>query len=266
MIKRIQTHWHLFWHLRKLHLMRQLEFRGNFLFWMSVSIMWTTFNFFFFALISQVGNGIGSWSQYEVYATLGVFTIIDAWVWSLFYPSMKEYTASVFSGDLNTILTKPINPQFFLMFRLNNYTNVPRFFLGIVLLLWSLHQLQYAPTWWQWLLFGWCVLVGMTFVYVLWFMLSTLSFWVERLDNINEVIPGLRHIWQVPREVYIGSVSTLITVVVPIALVGALPSEVVLNRGDSWGIVYLTLFTVALLILSHRFFNLSVKKYSGMAN
>jgi len=259
-------YWHFFWQARKIHLMRTLEYRANFVFWTVTSIAWACFNFFFFGLLINVNNGFAGWSTFELYTVVAIYTMLDAFIWSVFHLNMQAYTSSIFSGDLNTLLLKPIDTQFLLMTQNNSYTNVARFLLGLTVLIYSLLQLGVVPSIWQILVFIFTFSTGLVFLYNIWFMLSTLAFWVDKLDNINDILPSMDRIWQVPRGVFTGSASMLFTFIFPLLLVTSLPSEVLLNKVTWPGPVYFFLVTCITALASRFFFQYSIQRYSGIAN
>lgn len=265
-MKRITTYWRFFWKCRQVHLMRAMEFRTDFLFWGFISIMWSVFNVFFFALILNVSETIGGWSRAEMYVLLAIFTIIDAFTWSFFFHNMSEYTKNVFSGELNNLLTKPLDSQFIIMTQSNSYNNIFRLFLGIIMLFWALNQLPQPFTFMQLLLSFVLTGLSLTFIYFLWFAISTLSFWVEKLDNINEVIPTFRRVFQVPADVFTGLASTLMTVILPLGLVTTLPSQIFFGKLQWLSVLYFAGFTLVLVLFSRWFFSISIRKYTGSAN
>jgi ABC-2 type transport system permease protein len=179
---------------------------------------------------------------------------------------MQEYTNSIFSGKMNMLLTKPIDTQFMLMTQTNSLNNIFRFFIGIGVLAWAVPQLEVSVSLFTWLLFVIMFIVALAFIYFLWFFLSTFAFWVEKLDNINNMIPAMRRVWQVPRQVYTGITSVLLTLVIPIGLVVSVPSEILVSKAAPFWLLYLTGFAVGMFFISRWFFNFSIKKYSGIGN
>lgn len=243
-----------------------VEHRADFFFWSFVASMWTIFNFFFFDMIYRVSGTLAGWNLYELYVLMSVFTILDAFTWSLFYYNMKAYSQMIFNGDLNQLLTKPVDTQFMLMTFHNSYNNIFRFGVGVGLLFWSLNKLNYSPTPMQIASFVVLLLLAFTFLYSLWFIITTFSFYVEKLDNINEVFPAVRRAWQVPRSVYTGILSFVFTVLIPVGLITSVPSEILLGK-DSWGWAgYLSIVTVVTVVISRLFFKYSLKRYVGQAN
>lgn len=266
MLHTFEKYWRLFWKFRVLRLMKLLEYRGNFFFWMFVSIMWTAFNFFFFDLIVGARNSLAGWSRSEMYVLLSTFTMLDAFTWSFFYHNNREYISSIFNGQLTMTLTRPINAQFLLSVQDNSYTNVPRFFIGLAILVITIQSQQMPVTWYGVLGFIAFFCISLLFVYTLWFTTATLSFWVDKLDNINEVVPNTRRIWQVPKEVFTGISSTLLTVILPLALIISLPTELLLGKASLQWLVYYAVFTITFFWLSHLFFKRSIRRYAGVAN
>jgi len=263
---KIKKYWQLFWYFRKLQLMRQLEYRTDFIFWGFVSLMWSGFTFFFFSLIVRVSGNIGGWNEYQIYLLISVFTILDAFTWSFFYHNMRYYTNYVFSGDLSQFLTKPIDTQFLMMTQNNTYNNIFRLIMGIVMLLWSINKLQLEISLLSFVWFFYTFIVAMLFVYFLWFCISTLSFYVEKLDNINDIIPSLRQMWQVPEEVYTGFFSVLFRFIIPLGLITSIPTKILLGQQPWVSTIYLSVFTVLMMIISRIFFKFSLRKYGSVGN
>jgi ABC-2 type transport system permease protein len=266
MIKMLKKYWQIFWKFRKLRLMLLLEYRANFWFWTLVSTMWTIFNFFFFDLIVGARGTLGGWTRPEMYILLATFTMLDAFTWSFFLHNMTDYTESVFDGRLNLVLTRPIDPQYLLSIQSNSYSNVGRFLIGLSVLVVTLKTGGFPIHFWNVVGYILFLCISLVLIYCMWFMVATYSFWVDRLQNINELVPATRRVWQVPKEVFTGVVSTLFTVVLPLSLIATLPSEVLLGKAV-WGwLVYMTVFTVVLFIATRIFFTISLRKYSGIAN
>lgn len=264
MTSKLRIYWFIFWKFRQLQLMRALELRGDFYFWAIVQAIWTVFNFFFFSLITQVSGHIGSWTLPEMYVLISIFTILDAFTWSFFYHNMWQYTQSVFSGQLALHLLRPIDTQFIVMVQNNSYSNILRFILGIAMLVWSVQAVGRPVSLPQVVGFTLIFACSLLLIYCIWFGFATLSFWVEKLNNINDIIPALRRFWQVPREVYTGVASFLFTVCLPIGLISSLPAEVILGKA-SWGwIGYFVALTIFFFVATRWFFHLSLRKFVGV--
>jgi ABC-2 type transport system permease protein len=253
----------IFMRFRKMNLMVMFEYRADFFFWGFVSGMWTVFNFFFTALLVGSTGSLAGWSQQEMFVLISVFTIYDAFTWSFFYHNMRYYMNYVFSGELDKFLVRPIDAQFMLSVEHNSYNNLIRLFIGIGMLIHSLISLGRPLSPLTLIMFFIQIVLGFFLMYSLWFMIATGAFWVDRLQNLNDVLPSLRRLSQVPRGVYTGIASFLFCVVLPIVLVTSIPTETLVGKSSfSWNIYYL-LFSVFIFWFARRFFFFSIKKYSG---
>ena len=262
-IDRLKTYSNIFWYYRRLHFMLMFEYRADFIFWSFISIMWTFFNFFFYLIIANANNGIAGWSVAQIYVLLAVYTMLDALTWSIFYPNMRRYTELIFTGELSGFLLKPIDTQFLLMTNRNGFSELFRLLIGVVMLVHGLQLTHAVITPLSAVIFLILFTTAALFVYHLWFFLATLAFWVERLQNINDVVPNLRAFWDVPRSVYTGVLSTLFTIIVPFGLVTSLPSEVLLGKGDVGIKLYFIAFTVLFMAFTRWFFHASLRRYQG---
>lgn len=243
-----------------------LAYRSDFIFWTVVSLIWSVFNIFFFTLIVDVQGHIGGWNKQELYVLLSVFTILDAFTWSYFYSTMKIYTWSIFSGFLDVLLTKPLDPQLHISISQNNYNNAPRFIIGICMLVWSVSALPNPPGTDKILLSLVLFVTSFFLLYSVWFIAATFAFWVEKLDNINDIVPGLRRVFQVPRTVYTGIFSTLFTVVLPVGLLTSLPSEALIGRTSlGWNLFFIAI-SIGFFLLARWFFGYSLRKYSSIGS
>jgi ABC-2 type transport system permease protein len=264
MHSQIKKYWHIFWVFRRLRVMQLMENRTNFFFWTFVSLVWTGFNLIFFSALFQIAGGIGSWSTNELYILLATYTIIDAFTWGLFFLNMKDYTSAVQSGALSTHLLKPISTQYMVLVQNNSFDQFPRAMIGVGMLLWAVKQLGRPISLNEILLYLALLVTTFFFLYFLWFFLATFSFWVERLENINDIVPSLRRIWELPREVYRGTLSTILTFFLPLALIVSVPSESLIGKSPSWLVLYYMIFTVIFCIAVSWFFRFSIKRYTSI--
>lgn len=260
----MKKYWEIFWAFRRIQLMKMVEYRSDFWFWMVVSLMWTAFNYFYFGLIFTQGNGVEGWTYDHILLLISFYTMLDAFTWSVFYPNMREYTNQVFNGELSKYLLLPVNSIFLITTQYATYHNVPRFLVGLGILIHTIYKLGITLSLGQILLIITLFLFSILLLYSCWFILATISFWVERLRNINEIMPQFRSVYQVPVQVYTGITGLIFTFILPLGLVTTLPSEVILGTIRFEYIVYFCLVSVIFFILSVSFFKISITKYSSV--
>lgn len=246
--------------------MRYMEYRTDFFFWMIISTLWTAFNFFFLEILISITGNIAGWTRMELYLIMGVFTIHDSFTWSFFYHNMQKYSQMIFDGGLNNVLMKPIDSQFMIMTSHNNYTNIPRFFIGLFIFFWAIFEMQLNPSFFEIIGFLFLFCVSLCLVYFIWFIIATLAFYFDKLENINEIIPSAREIYKFPRFAYQGIFSVIFKLILPLGLVSSIPSELILGKFSLNWTIYFVFITLLIAFISRKFFNFSIKNYSGVAN
>lgn len=262
-LSRLRVYWRLFWRFRFLQLQIMMEYRADFFFWCVVSTLWTVFHLFFFTIFLNVRGEIGGWQRPQLILLLGTFTTIDGFIWSFIYHNMRNYTQVVYKGELDLLLVRPVDPQFFLTTSRNTYSNIFRFLIGMMLVGYGVRLLEIPLT--VSLLLGYVALlcVSLLFIYTLWFVVATAVFWVEKLDSVNDIVPELRRTFEVPHTIYTGVASTVFTVVLPLGLVTSVPSEWLLTGQFTPRFAYFALFTLGFFWLSRKFFWFSLQRYQG---
>jgi len=261
----MKKYWHLFWHFRKVDFMRMMEYRTDFVFWLIVSLMWTAFNYFFFFLIFGTTESVAGWSHQELVIVLSFFTMIDALTWSVFYANMTQYTQSVFSGELSKYLLQPVSTIFLLTTQRMSYNNIPRFLIGLIVLVITAVNMDISVSMMELALIVVLFICGAVFIYSGWFILATLSLWVDKLQNINDIMPGFRRVYQIPRQVFTGVTALTFTFIFPLGLITSLPSEILTGKNPPvLLILYFIVATTCLALTARAFFKYSIKQYSSV--
>lgn len=252
--------------LASMRLRVSLAYRANIIFWTIISVCWTFFNFFFFFLLTSITGDLGGWSLNEVYVLVGVFTILDALIWSWLYDSMANVTRSIYEGTLDFLLIKPVDSQFMLSFSHIGLSNSMRLLLGIAVLIKSVQATGLSPSLLDWMLFVILFLCGVAMFYSFWLSVACLSFFADRLESIHEIFPGIRRLMEVPSGVYQGAMATIVTVIVPISLITNVPAESLLGSLDPAKASYFLFFTVFTLLASRKWYQFCVRRYSGIGS
>ena len=249
-------------HFAKISLQRLFEYRADFFLWSLVSTGWTIFSLLFYQILFLQTSNIAGWNKQQMLVFAGTYMIIDAATWSIFWRNIQNYTQSIFNGTLDFLLLQPIDAQFRLSVRHISFTNVPRLIIGIILLALNLPTVTLS----QVLMYIALIFLSMGVIYTLWFFTATFTFWVEKLDNIIEIVPTLRRIWSMPSDIYSGFVSAMLTIIIPLALITTTPTRVLLHQFRWQELVVLLTFFIILFGATRAFFHYSVKKYSGIGS
>src|SRR4051812_35098284 len=98
-------------------LIADFEYRLNVFVRMFADCMWYAAQISVFEVLFSHTTRLGGWSVEETRVFLGVLFLVDA-VWMLlFSENLDRFSDKVSKGDLDLLLTKPVNSQFMISFQ-----------------------------------------------------------------------------------------------------------------------------------------------------
>ena len=98
-------------------LTREMEFKANFIAHIMVDIIYYSSLYMFYYVIFQFTDTIGSFTKETVIIFMIVTYMIDAVYEFFFSGNIYSFNQMIVKGNLDFILTKPINSQFLLSLR-----------------------------------------------------------------------------------------------------------------------------------------------------
>jgi ABC-2 type transport system permease protein len=232
-------------------LVRDMTFRTNFIIESISSLSWMFMNLGFYLLIFQYTPMIGAdtgWGKYEFFVFLSTTLFINSLVQAFFMPNAEEFSEQVRTGGLDFALLKPIDTQFLISLAKVDWSSLSNFVFAIVLLSYSLAQLDYAPGIPHVLLYPVYVVCGVAILYSLMIALASTSIWLGRNQNLYDFWFYITNFSRYPMEIYRGPFGTplrrLFTFLIPVLVVVNVPARLLAMPFDadkSW----LALFTLA---------------------
>ena len=118
----------------KNNLTRDMEFKLNFILELFIDFIYYGSLFFFFKIIFQFQDTFGEFNQDAVIIFLILLYLIDSLYIFILGGNTFQINNQVKTGDLDFILIKPINPQFFLSLRfVNSHAIISMLLLSILL-------------------------------------------------------------------------------------------------------------------------------------
>lgn len=242
----------------------ELEYRVNFLiasFSSMANLMGSLFSLFLFY---RTGYEFAGWRWQAALLVLGLFTILQGLAATLFVPNLNRIVQYVEKGTLDFVLLKPISSQFWLSLRQLSPWGLPDMVLGTALIGYASRLLQLAPTD---LGVGVMLLaLGCVILYSLWFMLGATSIWFVRIYNVTEVLKGLLEAGRYPVVAYPAIYRVFFTFVIPIAFLTTIPAEAMLGRLNAIWLVAALGLAIALLWLSHQFWQFALRFYTSASS
>jgi ABC-2 type transport system permease protein len=167
-------------------------------------------------------------------------------------------------GELDLLLTKPVNSQFMVSTRQIGLGSLPSSVAGIYLL-WYGFQVNQVPLRMA-IIIPLAILIAGIISYSLWLMTVTLSFWTNRLYNVPELFAHAVDIARYPVAIFRQPARFILTFILPFAILGFLPAEVILGRISLVWLLWPLGLTALFLFLSSKFWQFSLKRYSSASS
>jgi ABC-2 type transport system permease protein len=263
----MKKHLRIYYHILKFNIQLLLEYRLN-------ALVQALFAFVFFiglVLILEVvfskTKSLGGWNKSEMLLLLGITTTIWGVVETLFFDGLRRLMMSgISTGEMDTILTKPVNPQFLATF---SHFNVGQAFHPFGMLFFTLYwcwQLSSAFTLLSVLSFLILVPVCLAILYLVFSTYATFSFFMTRSSQIIRSMQTLTDHSQYPTSIYPKSIQFGLTVIAPVTFVGYIPTLFLLNKGNLGLFVFTCLFACLVFVINQFAWKYSLRHYSSASS
>ena len=103
-------------------------------------------------------------------------------------------------------------------------------------------------------------------LYSLWFFISTTTIWFVKTWNAIEVLRSFLYIGRFPLNSFSFSLRVFFSIVIPIAFITTIPSEVFLGLSQLWKILLEVIVASVFLITSRKFWLFALKFYSSASS
>ncbi len=244
--------------------MQNLAYPQNFAAWMMVDIAWAIVNIGFFRILLFTLPEISGWNFDQLAIPLGILYLLNTLIWGFFYGNMNAIPQMVDKGELDLLLTKPVNSQFIVSTRQIGLGSLPSAAAGAYLLWYGFNA--NAVSWKMGLVVPLTLVFSGTISYSLWLMTVTLSFWTNRLYNSPDLFAHAVDISRYPVAIFRQPFRFLFTFILPFAILGFLPAEIILGRAGLIWLLWPLGLAVLFFLLANRFWTFSLKRYQSASS
>lgn len=248
--------------LWRIALQRDLEFRGNFALSAMVSLMVFATGLFVVATFFQEGRSFRGWDFMDMLLLFGIYQIVDGFVHVFFRPSLSLMSEFVRTGQLEYILTRPIDAQVHLSFWYVDLWSSPTLLLGAGTV---------GYVFWHTGLPGWaelaggcvCLLSGIAICYAITLMINSLAVWVVRVSTGNALFGTVLYLSRFPVQGFPEALRIFLVWIVPIFFITTAPTLMLRGQGP----LVLPLLSVALalvfVVASRLLFLRALRSFTG---
>jgi len=107
---------------------------------------------------------------------------------------------------------------------------------------------------------------SISILYSLWFFISTTTIWFVKTWNAIEVLRSFLYIGRFPLNSFSFSLRIFFSIIIPIAFITTIPSEVFLGLSQLWKIFLEIIVASVFLITSRKFWLFALKFYSSASS
>jgi ABC-2 type transport system permease protein len=264
----LARHFGIYIALWKNSVTRETMFKGNFLLWIVVELLWFGLQLVFINVIYLHTNNIGSWTKWQVVMLVGASHFIQQIFQAFFLINCTNLSELVRTGKMDFLLMLPVNTRFVVSLRQVDLGGFVNALSALCVIIYAGHRLQFSPDAAQ--IFGFFVLclVGIVIHYSLMFMLASISFWTVRAQGVVWGYYNLFQIARMPDEAF-GRTAfrTVFTFAVPMLLVSNVPVRVLTNTLTSAKpLILLLAMSVVCAILSEWAWRKSLQRYKSASS
>lgn len=250
----------------KFSILKELEYRVNFLTNAFMSIFWLAWGILGATIFFAHRDQIGGWSYNQVLIVLGLFSIFTGVMEAFFRPNITAMIEQVRDGTFDFILVKPVNSQFYSSFHSLTMWRVVDIAAGAGVILYGLNAMQVVPTPVQVLTFAALLLMALVIVYCFWLAMMTMAFWFVKVDNLAELFYSFYETARFPISVYSGWLRAALTFVIPIAFITTFPAAALLGLLNPNEILVGLALALALLVGTNRLWNFAIRSYASASS
>ncbi|HXG08715.1 MAG TPA: ABC-2 family transporter protein [Gemmataceae bacterium] len=265
--------------LARYSLAREMAFRGNFLAKLAVEILWLGILLIFYRTVFAQTSVVAGWTEAEYLFFVGCYYTLGGIIETFFLGNCAGFSDLIRSGDLDHYLLKPIDEQFLLTCWDIDWSTASNVLLGSAVMALALGQMDgwvFRPG--QALIFVLMLLCGTAIAYSFLVMLMSTAVWMVRNQSLFELWWLFSSLMRYPREIFTQSwaqpIGWFFTFIIPVMVVANVPARVMVKRVldpsseefDPAIILFTAAATVALLVVSRKFFRFALRRYRSASS
>lgn len=261
----VTRHFKIFKALALASFQADLEFRANFVSRVVTDVFWYAAQILTFETLYLHTDTIGYWNRDQTRVFLGILFVVDAIYMILFHDNLDHLSWKVRRGDLDLLLTKPVNSQFMISCQKLATALSGNLMIAVGWLSWSLWQLP-EVTWIRLLFLIVLIPCGVTVLYCVRFILAATAVIFTRAEGIQYMWYQLYKLGMRPDAIYAPWLRYILLSLFPVAVIASVPARSILDPPDYGLFLYVAALTALLLFLSDRFWRFALKYYASASS
>ncbi|MBI5356453.1 ABC-2 family transporter protein [Candidatus Collierbacteria bacterium] len=252
----------IYWQIIKANTSLILVYRFSLLTNVLTTVSWAMFAIFAVLLYSQQAPNLAGWSRTELLTLTGVFSIVTGFAYTFFLLNFINLPERINTGELDVLLTKPLDSQFLATMFNFSHANIARFLIGISILLITIKN--YSMNLEKMIIFLLLLVSAVMILYSIWLLLVTLNFYTRRLDNmISFLLELFDQTSRTPSDAFRIANSWAFNFLLPLFMVVSFPTKALWGKLSGEMTAATVATAIVLFVLSRKFWLYSLRHYSS---
>lgn len=252
----------------KVAFLTQLEYRGQYFMRMIAKLLGWSSGFILLVILLKKVGPVAGWGLYEILLLYAFDVLSYSIAGTFFMGGFGKLPRLIRSGELDGILTKPVNPLIYLICTKISAGYTSNYVIAGAMIGISLHKLGVSLSLYQmiWLILD---IAGASLIQAAGFMITTVpAFWFLKSDGLYRLFyRNLTSFLQYPLTIYHGGIRFLLTFLLPYGFINFYPVQLFINRQEGMPspvFLFLTPFVGAFVFfIAYRFWNKGLNAYQS---
>jgi ABC-2 type transport system permease protein len=253
----------LIWVFFRVGALNELQYRANFALQLLQSVIALGTGLAVLGLVFSHTSVLNGWTPPELLAVMGVHTLTGGIIGTSIQPNMERLREDIRQGTFDFVLTKPDDVQVLSSVREVRIWRAVDIVVGFVILAIAVGQMEAGVGPLEAVAFAIALVLGALMIYCFWLILTTVAFWIVRIDEIHELFEGVYQSGRWPVTIYPGWLRISLTFLVPIAFAVTVPAQALTSRLTPETLALAGLFALMLVAVTRWFFRFGLRSYSG---
>ncbi|MFH0854834.1 MAG: ABC-2 family transporter protein [bacterium] len=253
----------IYLHFFKMNILRRMAYRWNFFILMIMIPLHIGIYIFFIKIIYSNLESIAGWDFYHSLLIVASMVFIEATAWAT-CSFMNELRRYIRDGNLDGVITKPIDAQFLASVSKVDPEDLSRFIIAIGIIIYVLSHIHFSLI--DFLLYFFILFNGFIIFYSILVLIAVIAFWVVENRALFFISKNIIQISQYPTDIYTGIMKTVFSFIIPIAFIATVPAKVLSGWYD-WKLVMESFIIAGIFFyLSRKFFLFGLRHYSSASS
>jgi len=249
-----------------LALVREAQFRAHSITTMVVGLFQVAIGLVPVLLLFSYTDEVRGWSQADVIVLLGLHQVMTGLLAMFIGPNMWRMSDYITRGELDLMLIRPVNTQFYVTTRWIRPDQAFNVVAGLVVAGVGIARTGTVP---GALNIGQAAIVflaGFVLMTCAWSSLAYCAFWMQSVNTVTMFFQDVMQAGRYPVVFFPLTVRLMFTILVPLAFATTFPAQAI-TGGISWWLVLGAVgFAIAGLVLVRLFWLHAVRRYSSASS